>query len=148
MQLTRTSELILACAIGAAFSTKAHSDTSVQEKLIKPLVFFEVKPNRCIALRKGQDCYQTLKFKWDLDSSKIDQNEEATFCLVQDDQDNPLICWQKNELNNFKIEFKSSSGVEYFIVRKDKNEKLGRLEVDVSWVYKNKKSRVGSWRLF
>ncbi len=113
-----------------------------------PLVSFNVKPSRCIALRKGQTCYQKLQFSWEIRDTdfELDSAIARSYCLVQKGDERPLVCWENNELSQYKFEFKSANKVEYAIVRE--NNQLGKLEVNVSWVYKTQKSRGGDWRMF
>lgn len=102
---------------------------------------FSVKPRKCVALHQGQTCYQKLKFNW-----KIPQQGE--FCLHLVSQTQPLVCWRSGERTRFEYEFKSTRGERFQIRSKNSLSHIAELEVITAWVYKSKKRKTGSWRLF
>lgn len=102
-----------------------------------------VKPERCIGLQQGQVCYATLKFKWTTPAS-------GEFCLFDERQADPLVCWIGSTQEMFTQKFKSNTNVTFEIRRKNDREQLvlARALVKVSWVYKSNNSSTSRWRLF
>ncbi len=100
-----------------------------------------VKPTRCIALHKGQVCYQKLKFRWKMLSSE-------DFCLYQESKDEPLACWSGNERSNFEYKFESSTSESFSIRRKDTDDSVAEVKVTLSWVYRTGRKNSSGWRLF
>ncbi|SMF08449.1 Protein of unknown function [Alteromonadaceae bacterium Bs31] len=100
-----------------------------------------VKPDRCIALRQGQYCYQKLEFSW---ATSGDQK----FCLLSKGRVEPLVCWQGKKLTLFEYEFKSSQDQAFVLIELSSGKILDEVEVDVAWVYKSSKKVSTGWRLF
>ena len=100
-----------------------------------------VKPNRCIALHKGQTCYQKLKFTLRTPAS-------GEYCLYKELTQTPLSCWSGNTVTTYIDQFKSDQNLYYQIRSKEQQEVLGEVEIHVSWVYKSKKRRSSGWRVF
>ncbi|VUD62807.1 hypothetical protein TDB9533_03115 [Thalassocella blandensis] len=105
-------------------------------------VNFQVKPDRCIALRQGQICYQKLTFSWS------PQSQEEEICLFEKGSDTPIHCWLGQSLTQFKHEFESNTEITYQLQRKSSRAILGEATVNVAWVYKNSKKVSTGWRLF
>jgi len=106
----------------------------------KPLVF-TAKPNKCIALHKGQTCYQKIKFSW----GALGQGE---YCLYQLSSKQALTCWTNNTRRQFAFEFASADSQEFEIRREDKGVNLAQVKVIIAWVYKTRRKSSSSWRLF
>ena len=102
---------------------------------------FTVQPERCIALNRGQLCYQQLTFQWQTAAG-------ARYCLHQDAVAAPLICWNGNERSSHELEFESDSNIIYAIRREGQAENLTQVEVEVAWVYQSNRNGFSRWRLF
>ena len=100
-----------------------------------------VKPKKCIALQKGQVCYQTVKFHW------ITPNE-GDYCLFQEGTEAPLVCWKNKGIPPFTYEFSSSETRTYFIKSQQTQKILGQTQITVAWVYKMGNKPRSGWRLF
>ncbi len=100
-----------------------------------------VKPNRCIALHEGQQCYQKLQFSWTTP-------ERGHYCLYQRETDVPLICWQGNDMNRYTYKFESKQNKVFLIRDEDTENIMTETEVSVAWVYKRTKKVTTGWRLF
>ncbi len=103
-------------------------------------VLFSVKPTKCIALHKGQDCYQKLKFSWQTPLT-------GSYCIHAEAQRDPLVCWQGQSRSSFVYEFVGKQ-TQRFYLRNDANENLYEAELVVTWVYTSSKRDSGGWRLF
>ncbi|TVZ37934.1 Protein of unknown function (DUF3019) [Alteromonadaceae bacterium 2753L.S.0a.02] len=100
-----------------------------------------VTPNRCIALRQGQYCYQKLKFKWQVE-------ESHDYCLYVSDDPNPLVCWQGTKLASYEHDFKSLQDRTFSLRDETSGVQLDEVIIDVAWVYKSSKKVSTGWRLF
>ncbi|MBX2836507.1 MAG: DUF3019 domain-containing protein [Gammaproteobacteria bacterium] len=98
-----------------------------------------ISPSKCVALNKGQVCYQTLTITMKAPL----QNE---FCLFMGSQSEPLQCWQAVEVAEYRYRFASEKSVEFRLVG-DRGQALSNSVVNVAWVYKQSRKR-NRWRLF
>lgn len=101
---------------------------------------FQVKPDRCIALRQGQVCYQKLAFQWAAINSEV--------CLVEKGKTETIKCWANNSATRFKYAFESDSEKTYQLQDKTSQTILAEVKVKVAWVYKNSEKVSTGWRLF
>ncbi len=100
-----------------------------------------VKPERCIALHKGQTCYQTVKFNWQLPN-----NDE--YCLFETSKPEPLVCWIGTEEVIYTTPFVSTVSLEYQLRHKLSEKVLANTRITVAWVYKSNRKGNSAWRLF
>lgn len=103
--------------------------------------FLQIKPNRCIALHEGQVCYQTLKINWKADV-------EDVYCLYQQDNKAPLICWENQSAGKGVYEFEGSATSKFFLLRKRDAKPVAEFTLEVAWVYDAKSHRESHWRIF
>lgn len=101
---------------------------------------FQVKPDRCIALRQGQVCYQKLTFQWAAINREV--------CLVEKGKSVTIKCWTSNSATRFKYAFESDSEKTYQLQDKTSQATLAEVKVNVAWVYKNSEKVSTGWRLF
>lgn len=106
---------------------------------VSGLLEFNAKPNKCVALRKGQVCYQRvlLRFK-----SPV----KGDYCLHAGNNDKPVQCWSNVNAGKYRYELESSENVNFTL-----HDSAGRVAVAVvtiAWVYKNSSRRRTSWRIF
>lgn len=97
------------------------------------------KPGRCVALRQGQNCYQKIKFTWNV-------TKTGYYCLYQVSHDVPLACWEDQNLKSLTFAFESTES-ETFVLKLD-DLVIDETNVNVSWVYKSSKRVSTGWRLF
>ncbi|HRH78693.1 MAG TPA: DUF3019 domain-containing protein [Cellvibrionaceae bacterium] len=98
------------------------------------------KPNKCIALRKGQACYQTLNFYWRTPST-------GDYCLFAEGEHRPLHCWQGAGAPPFQYEFVGEQS-QQFLIRTPAGDTLAQLDLVVAWVYTSGHRDSSGWRLF
>ncbi|WNO08646.1 DUF3019 domain-containing protein [Teredinibacter sp. KSP-S5-2] len=104
------------------------------------------KPKRCIALHRGQVCYQKIDMQWhypDAQTTKI--------CLYEVSEAQPIECWIKLSKGKIRINFESAHDKVYQL--REGQKVLAESLVSVAWVYggnQNKKidKRRRSWRIF
>lgn len=102
---------------------------------------FNVKPSRCIALHRGQTCYQKLKFRWQTPP-------HGAYCLVRLPDGTPLTCWQGMSQTSFEHEFRSDSSIIYEVRVKNQSRRLAAVKITVAWVYRTSRKSASGWRLF
>lgn len=101
----------------------------------------KAKPNKCIALNKGQECYQTVKFR-------IEASKPIEYCLVEVVDGQALHCWQTDVSLVFAYEFVASETQTYYLREENSKKIVAETQVSVAWVYKSTKKPVSGWRLF
>lgn len=104
-------------------------------------LYLKVEPNRCIALRKGQTCYQTLTFHW-----KVPDTGE--YCLFQQPNPIPLVCWRDKSVGSFKDSFQLDRSALFQIRSSGEKGIVLETKVKVAWVYKTDRKNYSGWRLF
>lgn len=135
----RLIRLIIIIMLG--FTTNAYAESKEKTTGTQSKQFLTVNPERCVALRQGQICYQRVVFKW----QTKDIND---YCLFPDGQTTPLQCWNKVSSGRFNMDFQAAESRRYILRQKNQTVDIASAELIVAWVYGNKKRRRASWRLF
>jgi hypothetical protein len=104
-------------------------------------VGLHVTPERCVALRQGQTCYQEVTFNWR-------QSQKGNYCLVELSTKHVLQCWQQVNSGMFAWDFQSNESREFALRGQDQTENLAATHITVSWVFKSSKRPKSSWKLF
>ena len=133
MKLTERLLLLLVKTLVLCVTGRVHAADQVAA--------FTVQPERCIALNRGQVCYQKLDFRWQT-------ADGARYCLHQDAVAAPLVCWNGSEKSSHPLEFESERNVVYGIRREGQTDNLAQVEVEVAWVYQSNRNGFSRWRLF
>lgn len=133
MKLTDRLLLLLAKTLVLCIADGVHAAEQVAS--------FTVQPQRCIALNRGQVCYQKLDFRWQTAAG-------ARYCLHQNAVSAPLACWNGGEKSGHQLEFESDRNVVYGIRREGQADNLAQVEVEVAWVYQSNRNGFSRWRLF
>jgi hypothetical protein len=102
---------------------------------------FKVSPERCVALRQGQTCYQLVTFSWQY-------VQEGNYCLVALSTSKVLQCWQQTNVGLFELDFQSSENQEFALRRQGQDENIATALVTVAWVFKSSKRPKSNWKLF
>jgi hypothetical protein len=100
-----------------------------------------VSPERCVALRQGQTCYQQVEFNWR-------SIRGGDFCLVDTSQNKTLHCWTKINQGRFNYDFQGQQSRHYALRVKGSSIDLAEQKITVAWVYKSPNRPKASWRLF
>ena len=101
----------------------------------------KVSPERCVALRQGQTCYQLVTFSWQ-------QAQVGNYCLVELSTNKALQCWQQAQLGVFELDFQSRENKEFALRQQGQDENIATTVVTVAWVYKSSKRPKSNWKLF
>jgi hypothetical protein len=134
--MTQLAETTLALLLMTAMLCASGGAQAAEE-----VAAFTVQPERCIALNRGQVCYQKLTFQWQAAAG-------ARYCLYQDAVAAPLVCWNGNERNSHEVEFESDRNIMYGIRLEGQSDNLAQVEVEVAWVYQSNRNGFSRWRLF
>ncbi|WP_229359838.1 DUF3019 domain-containing protein [Ferrimonas aestuarii] len=104
-------------------------------------VHFTATPERCIALHKGQICYQDVEFSWKTP-------ERGRYCLMQAQDRQQLLCWDGRNRQRYLLAFEGDKTTRYSLIREGENSPLAEVKVEVTWVYKAPRQSRSGWRLF
>lgn len=131
-----TSAIMLSVVL-SCITVLAYSSDSVK---------LSVVPNRCISLLKGKTCYQAVQFRWKLQDAASVINP---ICLWREGQSVALNCWEGQSEGFFRYSLEAAETTSFHLVTgKRKQPIIGSTSVTVNWVYNNRSSRRGRWRLF
>lgn len=98
-------------------------------------------PNQCVALNQGQVCFQELTLVW---RSTI----PGDYCVRSSQFDDALACWQGEQEGQLALSVEAKESVLFSLNRQKTDEKLAEALMRVAWVYKQKRKKMMSWRLF
>ena len=100
-----------------------------------------VTPNRCVALRQGQVCYQKVTFSWQ-------QPEMGNYCLVELSTLDNVKCWSQVKTGKVMLDFQSDKSTDFVLRKEGTEDDLALVNITVSWVYKSSRRPKSSWKLF
>jgi len=122
-------------------TTNLFAETKYEDASNEKATYLTVSPERCVALRQGQICYQNIVLKWQT-------NNKGDYCLSVEGSNKPLRCWSNFYQGRFEMDFQSKQSRRFVLSAKNNSAEIAGAEVIVAWVYSNKKRRRTSWRLF
>ncbi len=98
-------------------------------------------PKQCVAMNKGQVCYQDVVLQW---------RSVATgdFCVRSSQATEPLACWQGQRNGELALSVEATESVLFTLNDQPTDTKLAEAMMRVAWVYKQSRSKITSWRLF
>lgn len=111
------------------------------ENQVGMITQLNVKPDRCVALRQGQVCYQSVVFQWSSD-------RQGDYCLVNAKTDKVIKCWQGTQQAKLNYEIESATTQQFYLSLKNTQTPLRQVQVKVAWVYDQNAHRSSGWRLF
>jgi hypothetical protein len=100
-----------------------------------------VKPNQCIALYQGQQCYVDIDLTWSAEQA-------GDYCLYSSQQVKALQCWNENSNGSYKKEVVSSEDITFTIRLKGLDNILSSEVLKMAWVYRKDSQAKSAWRLF
>ncbi|GAD89298.1 DUF3019 domain-containing protein [Vibrio halioticoli] len=104
-------------------------------------VSFTATPEQCVALHKGQTCYQDIVFQWKTPA-------DGKFCLLQSETGKQVICWQGRLMQQYQYSFNKDKTTKFRLIDQTTAQPLAEVKVVVTWVYKAPKQSQSGWRLF
>jgi hypothetical protein len=131
---------LIAAVLIALFIQSVQAETTPADASDATIVL-QVQPRTCVALHKGQVCYQTLTISWpNLDADR--------YCLHSSLQATPLVCWKQNERISYAHKYASAINETFYLKHPDDESVLARVLVSTSWVYRTGRRSSSGWRLF
>jgi len=100
-----------------------------------------LKPNQCVALHQGKDCYIDLELTWSAE-------QQGNYCLFVSKRLEALQCWRNSRAGKFKKEFVFNENVFFTLKEIGKDSLLASAELEMAWVYKKNSKPQSSWRMF
>ncbi len=107
----------------------------------EPQVELILKPNQCVAMQQGQQCYVDIVFSWK-------STQVSDYCLYSSQDQRALKCWQSTEHGFFGAEIESNKNVRFYIKHPESQRILATAELEMAWVYKKTNRSNVSWRMF
>ena len=138
--LEKPMAIVMMLAVLIVSASSAVRAQAGAEQVLTRRVKLHVKPATCVALHRGQVCYQRIVFSW-----KVADIEQ--YCLFTQNQDAPLVCSngsQKGVAHDY-----SSKSSETFILRQGREgPQVAQFTINTAWVYRTGSRSSSSWRLF
>ena len=103
-------------------------------------VSFRVTPTTCIALHKGQQCFQQLTLSWRTPVG-------FRLCLFGDSSGQPLHC-SSTEVTEIQYQYRSQSAESFVLREGESGPVVSTVSVTTAWVYRTGKRSSSGWRLF
>lgn len=132
---------ILVFTVFGLISSHLMAETNPENRLSDRATFLSISPERCVALREGQVCYQNIVLKWQT-------QHKGNFCLYFEDAKISQHCWSQSNQGVYEMDFQSSESRRFVLRAKESTTEIAGVDMIVAWVYGNKKRRRASWRLF
>jgi len=121
-------------------SAQAQEADNALSATLDTQVLFSAKPASCVALRQGRTCFAPVSLIWQ--APKL-----GNYCIVEQDSNNTIACWNNSKSNTATFEFESKTKRVYQLIHKGEQAVIAQTSIDVSWVHKAS-PRKRRWRLF
>ncbi|MGQ7845845.1 DUF3019 domain-containing protein [Granulosicoccus sp. 3-233] len=143
-RLSLTMMGVLICLQASGFRgtglRHAHAEEGSGERSPAATVQLQVTPSSCVALHRGQVCFQRLQLRWN-------NPEGRRLCLFHQPLEEALHCTTVSPAV-YRHEYRSAES-EVFILREAvSGEVLSTATVTTAWVYRTGKRSSSGWRLF
>jgi len=103
-------------------------------------VQLNVKPASCVALHRGQLCFQKIRFFWVA-------GDDSEHCLYSDTQNRLLFC-ANGDSDNFIHGYASETSESFSLRLSSSGLTVATVTVNTAWVYRTGKRSSSGWRLF
>ncbi|WP_444997064.1 DUF3019 domain-containing protein [Aliikangiella sp. IMCC44359] len=103
-------------------------------------ISLDLLPNKCVALRKGRECFAKINVRWHAQVS-------GNYCLRRQADKLIINCWKNQMQGDFSYIFRSQNAEILELIFENSDNVIITAPIKVSWVYKSKK-RKGRWRVF
>jgi len=99
------------------------------------------QPSKCISLNRGLVCYQKVRMHWLAP-------EAGDYCVVQTRSGLAQQCWSGQQSGSLAFEFAETESREYALRRRNTDENLATVQIEVKWVYKRRRRDHFGWKVF
>ena len=103
-------------------------------------VSLRVTPASCVALHKGQYCFQQLTLSWRTPTG-------YRLCLFGDSSGQPLHCTSASQ-TEFQHDYRSQTAESFVLRQGESGPVVSQVSVTTAWVYRTGKRSSSGWRLF
>ncbi|GHB74473.1 hypothetical protein GCM10008107_24880 [Psychrosphaera saromensis] len=135
--------------IGLLIMITGMKNTFAQEQS-ENVVIMQVKPQTCVSLHEGQECFAQIVVNWQADLVN-------DYCLYSTQTPDPVFCWENVSQGTVEYELNTKENVRFMLTQVPKTRFMltykpyaiiAEARLNVSWVYKKKQKSRLSWRLF
>lgn len=98
-------------------------------------------PNQCVALNRGQKCYQQVTLVWE--TIMI-----GDYCIYSKPHTNALRSWHGQNEGEMDLTVETAENIEFSLQKLTPAITLASTTMRVAWVYRQKRQQIASWRLF
>jgi hypothetical protein len=114
------------------------------------VVVMQIKPQTCVSLHEGQECFAQITVNWQADLVN-------DYCLYSTKAPTPEFCWENVKEGTLEYELNTKENVRFMLTQVPKTRWkltykpygiIAEARLNVSWVYKKKQKSRLSWRLF
>lgn len=134
MSFSRYLSVLLTVLLAPVVSAESVTSTVAQQSEL------QLSPNKCIALRKGRECFASIEIKWFTTIT-------GDYCLRREIDNMIINCWSGQTQGEFLYFFRSAEKENLQLVVKGTQRVVSQAQVKVSWVYKSRRKK-GRWRIF
>ena len=99
------------------------------------------QPSKCISLNRGLVCYQKVHMQWIAP-------EPGDYCVVQAQSGVARKCWSRQQSGSLAFEFAETDSRVYALRRRNSDENLATVQIEVKWVYKRRRKDHFGWKVF
>jgi len=99
------------------------------------------QPSKCISLNRGLVCYQKVRMHWV--SPAADD-----YCIVQVQTGATQKCWSRQQSGSLVFEFAETDSRQYALRKRNTDENLATVQIEVKWVYKRRRKDHFGWKVF
>ena len=107
----------------------------------KPEWKLTVDPQKCVALRQGNVCFQDLHISW---YAPV----KGHYCLYIEGQEEAIKCWNNELSGELIFEFEGTKSQSFLLRKNNDKTNLIKATIEVKWVYRNKHGLRSGWRVF
>lgn len=133
------THVFIIASLSLSFMTHGNETIPINATILAPSL--EVNPQRCVALHQGQICYQSANVMWQAPKT-------GHYCLYISNTLASLQCWKNKQTGSFIHDFQSPNTLTFRLRNMKTKQDLVQTQLNVAWVYGNKKRQRSSWRLF
>lgn len=119
---------------------KVHAEDDGADKPQSATVDLRVTPASCVALHRGQVCFQRLQLRWE-------NPEGLRLCLFHQAASEALHCTAVSTAL-YRHEYRSDDSEVFTLREAMSGEVLATATVTTAWVYRTGKRSSSGWRLF
>lgn len=135
MSINKAALHRLSIVFSLLFSTFLYADDSDHG------FYIILKPEQCVAVHQGNDCFINLDVFWHGD-------QPLNACIFMSTEKRPIACWKNQYEGRVIRELATKENVTFTLKTEDEVITLASETLIVSWVYRKNTRSQTSWRMF